>query len=176
MTRQQLKITGLPELGAVPDGYELVTWTGRTPDEFIEAYVEGLNAMADAPFGDTAIDSAGYTTDRVRREEDNVLAAGGDRWVVLALHHSEIAGLTVVERHPGHPTKAEQLQTVVVPAHRGHGLGRLMKARMLHELTGVEVIFTQTSSHNEHMLRVNHSLGYTDLHVYLAVQAKVADL
>ncbi|MFS8096402.1 GNAT family N-acetyltransferase [Lentzea alba] len=173
MTRQRLDVTGLPEIGALPPGYELVTWTGRTPDEFVETYVEGLNAMADAPFGDTAIDSAGFTADRVRREEAGTLTAGGDRWVVLTLHDREIAGLTVVERQAGQRTRAEQLHTVVLPAHRGHGLGLLMKARMLHELTGVEVIFTRTSSDNRHMLRVNHSLGYTDLYTYLAVQAQL---
>jgi GNAT superfamily N-acetyltransferase len=176
MTAQRLDITELPEIGAVPAGYELVNWTGRTPGEFIEAYVEGRNAMADAPFGDTAINSAGFTADRVRREEAVVLTSGRDRHVVLALRDGEIAGLTIVERDLDHGTSAQQLDTVVVPAHRGHGLGRLMKARMLHELTGVEVIFTRTNSKNEHMLRVNHSLGYTDLHTYLAVQAKVADL
>lgn len=64
----------------------------------------------------------------------------------------------------------------MLPAHRGKGLGRLIKARMLHELTGVERIFTRTSSENEHMLRVNHSLGYQDLYIYKAVQAKTADL
>jgi len=176
MTAQRLDVTDLPEVGTVPAGYELVTWTGRAPDEFVEAYVEGLNAMADAPFGDTAINSAGFTVDRVRREEANVLTAGGDRWVVLALRDDEIAGLTAMERQPDHPTRGGQLQTVVVPAHRGQGLGRLMKARMMHELTGIEVIFTRTSSENEHMLRVNHSLGYTDLYTFMAVQAEVADL
>jgi GNAT superfamily N-acetyltransferase len=175
MTRQRLDLTELPSLGEVPEGYELVTWTGRTPDEFAQACVDGLNAMSDAPFGDTALDSAGFTVDRLRREESNVLTAGGDRWVVLALRGGEIAGLTVVERGPGAAT-AEQLHTVVVPAHRGHGLGMVLKTRMLHELTGVEVVFTRTSSGNEHMLRVNHALGYKDLYTYLAVQAKIADL
>ncbi|HEX8864118.1 MAG TPA: GNAT family N-acetyltransferase [Lentzea sp.] len=175
MTRQRLDVTGPPEMGEVPAGYELVTWTGRTPDEFAKACVDGFNAMSDAPFGDTALDSAGYTVDRLRREESNVLTAGGDRWVVLALRDGEIAGLTVVERAPGETATAEQLHTVVVPAHRGRGLGRLLKTRMLHELSGIEVIFTRTSSENEHMLRVNHALGYQDLYTYLAVQAKIAD-
>ncbi|WP_346129414.1 hypothetical protein [Lentzea roselyniae] len=47
---------------------------------------------------------------------------------------------------------------------------------VLHELDGVETIYTRTSSQNEHMLRVNHSLGYTDLYTYMAVQKKIADL
>lgn len=47
---------------------------------------------------------------------------------------------------------------------------------LLQELDGVETIYTRTSSQNEHMLRVNHSLGYADLYTYMAVQAKTADL
>lgn len=176
MTRQRLDVTELPEIGEVPAGYELVTWTGRTPDEFVERYAAGLNAIADASFGDTALNSGGYTVDRVRREESTVLAAGGDRWVMLVLHHGEIAGVTVVQRYTVQPNTAEQLHTVVVPAHRGKGLGRLVKARMMHELTGIEVIYTRTSSENRHMRRLNHSLGYQDQYVYLAVQAKIADL
>ncbi len=176
MTMQQLDVNVLPEVGEVPAGDDLVAWTGRTPDEFVGRLTAGLNAMADAPFGDTSLDSGGYTVERVRREEAAVLTAGGDRWVVLVLQDGEIAGLTVMERHAGQPTMGEQLHTVVLPAHRGKGLGRLVKARMMHELTGIEVIRTRTSSENEHMLRVNHALGYTDLYTYLAVQARVADL
>lgn len=81
-----------------------------------------------------------------------------------------------MQRNSAVPEVAEQLHTVVLPAHRGKGLGRLIKARMLHDLSGVETIYTRTSSENEHMLRVNHSLGYTDQYVYQAVQARTADL
>lgn len=167
MTRQRLDLTEPPEVGDLPPGYELVTWNGAPPAEFIEAYVEALNAIADAPFGETTLDHAHNTVESVRQEE---------RQVVLLLHRREAAGVTVVERNSVVPTVAEQLHTVVLPAHRGKGLGRLIKARMLHDLIGVETIFTRTSSENEHMLRVNHSLGYTDQYRYMAVQARTADL
>lgn len=173
MTRQRLRLTELPEVGELPDGYELVTWKGAAPEEFVEAYVEGLNSIADAPFGETALDHAYNTIESIREEEAEALS---DRWVVLLLHEGEVAGVTVVERNSVKPGIAEQLHTVVLPAHRGKGLGRLIKSRMLHELDGVETIHTRTSSQNEHMLRVNHSLGYTDLYTYMAVQAKIADL
>ena len=169
MTSQRLALAELPEVAELPSGYELVTWRGAVPEEFIEAYVKGLNAVADAPFGETALDHAHNTVESVRQDT-------ADRWVVLLLHEGEVAGVTVVELEPVVPTVAEQLHTVVLPAHRGKGLGRLIKARMLHNLTGVEEIHTRTSSENEHMLRVNHSLGYTDIDTYVAVQAKVADL
>jgi len=173
MTRQLLKITELPRTGEVPDGYDLVTWKGAAPEEFVAAYVDGLNGIADAPFGETTLDDAHRTVESVRKDEAGAVA---DRWVVLLLHEGEAAAVTVVERNPVVPTVAEQLHTVVLPAHRGKGLGRLIKTRMLHDLTGVEQIFTRTSSENAHMLRVNHSLGYEDIYTYMAVQAKTADL
>lgn len=171
MTRQRLDVGEPPEAGELPPGYELVNWFGAAPEEFVEAYVQGLNAIADAPFGETSLDHAHNTVESIRQGE-----AVSDRWVVLLLHKGEVAGVTVVERNSAVPTVAEQLHTVVLPAHRGKGLGRLIKARMLHDLTGVERVFTRTSSDNEHMLRVNRSLGYIDLYTYMAVQAKTADL
>lgn len=173
MTRQRLRLTGLPEVPELPTGYELVTWKGAAPEEFVEAYVEGLNAIADAPFGETALDHAHNTVESIREEEAEALS---DRWVVLLLHGGEAAGVTVVERKSARPEYAEQLHTVVLPAHRGKGLGLLIKSRMLRELDGVETIYTRTSSENAHMLRVNHALGYEDEHTYMAVQAKTADL
>ena len=172
-TRQQLTLADPPEIGDVPAGYELVTWKGAAPEEFVEAYVEALNGIRDAPQGDTTIDLTQNTVESIRREEATAVAV---HWVVLLLHEGEAAGVTVVELNSVVPTLAEQLQTVVLPAHRGKGLGRLIKVRMLHNLTGVEQIRTRTSSENEHMLRVNHSLGYEDAFIYMAVQAKTADL
>ncbi|MGW6932805.1 hypothetical protein ACWGE0_22305 [Lentzea sp. NPDC054927] len=129
MTRQRLALTEPPEVGELPPGYELVTWKGAAPEEFVGAYVDGLNAIADAPFGETTLDHAHNTVESIRREEAEAVA---DRWVI--------------------------------------------KARMLHNLAGVETIYTRTSSENSHMLRVNHSLSYEDTYVYMAVQAKTADL
>jgi mycothiol synthase len=173
MTRQRLRLTAPPEVPAVPAGYELVTWKGAAPEKFVEVYVDGLNAIADAPFGETALDHSYNTVESVREEEAEALS---DRWVVLLLHEGSAAGVTVVERKSAKPEIAEQLHTVVLPAHRGKGLGRLIKSRMLHELDGVETVYTRTSSENAHMLRVNHALGYEDQYEYMAVQAKTADL
>ncbi|MFD4642238.1 GNAT family N-acetyltransferase [Lentzea sp. NPDC058436] len=173
MTRQRLRLTGPPDVAELPAGYELVTWKGAAPEEFVEAYVEGLNAIAGAPFGETALDHAHNTVESIREDEAEALS---DRWVVLLLHEGSAAGVTVVERKSARPEYAEQLHTVVLPAHRGKGLGLLIKSRMLHELDGVETVFTRTSSENVHMLRVNHALGYEDQYTYMAVQAKTADL
>ncbi|GGM83363.1 hypothetical protein GCM10011609_19130 [Lentzea pudingi] len=173
MTRQRLTIGDPPEIGDLPAGYELVTWKGAAPEEFVEAYVEALNGIRDAPQGETSLDLTRNTVESIRREEAATVPV---RWIVLLLHEGEAAGVTVVEVNPAVSTVAEQLHTVVLPAHRGRGFGRLIKAHMLHNLEGVETINTRTSSDNEHMLRVNHSLGYEDRFVYMGVQAKTADL
>lgn len=174
MTRQRLALAGPPaEAAEPPAGYELVTWKGAAPEEFVEAYVEALNGIRDAPQGDTMLDLARNTVESVRRDEALAVA---DLWIVLLLHEGEAAGVTVVEVNPAVPSVAEQLSTVVLPRHRGQGFGRLLKVHMLHNLVGVEQIFTRVSSENRHMLRVNHLLGYEDTAVFMGVQAKTADL
>lgn len=64
---------------------------------------------------------------------------------------------------PGGP-RALQYDTVVVPAHRGHGLGRAVKRRML-ELAGqrypaLRQIATTVADENAPMRAVNEALGY----------------
>jgi mycothiol synthase len=173
MTRQRLDLIDLPEAGELPAGYELVSWKNVAPEEFVEAYVLALNGISDAPQGETMLDLAGNTIESVRKDEAVTVA---DRWIVLLLHEGAAAGVTVVELDLTVPAVAEQLSTVVLPGHRGRGLGRLIKAHMLHNLHGVKTIYTRVSSENEHMLRVNHSLGYEDTFIYMGVQAKTADL
>ncbi|SDF93502.1 Acetyltransferase (GNAT) family protein [Lentzea fradiae] len=176
MTSQRLEGFSLPHVGAPPAGYRLVTWKGSAPDEFVGACADALNSITDAPFGETTLDAARNTVEGVRAAEAASSAAGKERWVVLLLHDDAPAGVTVVERQGVDPTVAVQLHTAVLPAHRGKGLGRLIKARMLHNLTGVTKVLTRTSTANEPMLRLNRSLGFEDDYVYFAVQAKTADL
>lgn len=176
MTSQRLEHFSPPHVGAPPAGYRLVTWKGAAPDEHVEAYAEALNAIVDAPFGETTLDAAKNTVEGIRVDEAASSAAGNERRVVLLLHDREPAGVTVVERQGVDTTVAIQLHTAVLPAHRGKGLGRLIKARMLHDLTGVEKVLTRTGTANEPMLRLNRSLGFVDDYVYFAVQANTADL
>lgn len=176
-TVQRLHFTERPAVDEVPAGYRLVSWAGAVPDEFLRQYVDGLNAMVDAPADDVAIDTLNRTAENVRQEEAGHLGSGGDRWVVLALHGDEIAGLTELRRYRGEPDIAFQWDTVVTRAHRGRGLGRLVKTHMMHQLPPEIVrIETQTNSTNEHMRRVNHAMGYVDIHTYSSVNAQIADL
>lgn len=177
LTLQSLVLAGsLPEVGEVPSGYRLTHWTGRAPEDLLDAYVDALNTTSDQPMGDSSIELTTYTRDQVRQEEDDLSAAGVDVWVVLALHGDEGAGVTVVHRTLSRPSVGHQRHTGVLSQHRGNGLGRLLKAHMLRRLTAIEVVETETDSTNEHMLRINHSLGFTDRLTTVNLSARVADL
>jgi GNAT superfamily N-acetyltransferase len=177
LTLQDLVLTDpLPEVGEVPSGYRLAQWTGRAPDDLLDAYVDALSAMNDQPLGDRSVNPFTYSRERVRQEEDELLAGGVDVWVVLALHRDEAAGVTVMHRSLARPSVGHQRHTGVLSAHRGKGLGRLIKAQLLRGLTGIEIVETETDSTNEHMRWINHSLGYTDRLVTVDLSARVADL
>ncbi|WP_434438874.1 GNAT family N-acetyltransferase [Lentzea sp. E54] len=177
LTLQDLVLGGpLPEVGEVPSGYRLEHWSGRAPEDLLDAYVDALNTTSDQPMGDSSIELVTYTRERVRKEEDDLSAAGVDVWVVLALHGDEAAGVTVIHRTLSRPSVGHQRYTGVLSAHRGKGLGRLVKAHLLHQLTGIRTVETETNSVNEHMRRINHSLGFTDRLTTVDLSAPVADL
>ncbi len=58
--------------------------------------------------------------------------------------------------------------TAVLPEHRGHGLGRWMKAESIRRARahhpGLAGLVTDTASSNAPMLAVNDALGYVPTH------------
>jgi GNAT superfamily N-acetyltransferase len=100
----------------------------------------------------------------------------------VGIHEStgKIAGLTEVVVAAQHPSRADQYDTVVVPAHRGYGLGRALKARMLFELRSAEPRLTEVQTwnafENEPMLKVNAELGFQPDRQWSEYEADVADL
>jgi GNAT superfamily N-acetyltransferase len=80
---------------------------------------------------------------------------------------AEVAGWTrlVLPADAGEP--ARQLDTAVLPDHRGHGLGLWLKATMLRRVReadpAVAEITTGTADDNRHMHALNAALGYRPL-------------
>ncbi|MEU7511939.1 GNAT family N-acetyltransferase [Streptomyces sp. NPDC042898] len=152
------------EAGAEHPGYELTGWTGTVPDELAEAFAAAKNAMNDMPTGDMDYGSQSWTADRVRAMAE-VLADRGDLLLTIAaLAEGEIAGYTEIVIRAGETRRALQYDTVVVPAHRGHGLGLWVKAAMVRRLRaeqpGIVEIETDNAQDNTHMLAVNRRLGF----------------
>lgn len=166
----------------VPSGYRLAQWTSHTPDDLIESYSRARNAIHDAPIGEQTAMSPQWTPERTREAEQDYLDRGAEQRVVVAVHEASgaVAGMTELELHSGRPRRAFQQETSVVPAHRGRGLGRSMKAHMIRWVRSdrpeLREIATGTGAENVHMARVNHSIGYVTIGDMIAVSAPTAEV
>ena len=146
--------------------YDLVRRRGRTPDDELAALAAVTEAINDAPIDDLDIDDEVFSADRVRDYETAQLGQGQRLHRVVARHREtgDLAGHTVVAVSGERPENAEQHDTAVVQAHRGHRLGLLLKADMLDWLAEtqpqVTSIETWNAESNDHMIGVNEVLGY----------------
>ena len=146
--------------------YELVRRQGRTPDGELAALAAVTAAINDAPMDDLDVEDEVFSADRVRDYETAQLGQGQRLHRVVARHREtgELAGHTVVAVSDERPENAEQHDTAVVQAHRGHRLGLLLKADMLDWLAEtqpqVTSIETWNAESNDQMIGVNEVLGY----------------
>lgn len=146
--------------------YELVSVAGRTPEPMLDAVAELSAAINDAPTDDLEYQDEVYPPERIRDYETAQIEAGFRLRRLLARHRGtgELVGHTVVVVDTERPTQAEQHDTSVVAAHRGHRLGLLLKAEMLFRLARdewqLESVDTWNAESNSHMIGVNERLGY----------------
>ena len=123
-------------------------------------------AINDAPTDGLEIEDEVFSAERVRNYETAQLGQGQRLHRVVARHREtgELAGHTVVAVSGERPENAEQHDTAVVQAHRGHRLGLLLKADMLDWLAvtqpQVTSIETWNAESNDQMIGVNEVLGY----------------
>ncbi|WP_327304935.1 GNAT family N-acetyltransferase [Streptomyces sp. NBC_01298] len=148
-----------------PPGYELHCWPGPVPDAWARAAAVAHGAMEDAPSGELDQRIQTWTPERLHAAQRKILDRGGALTTVAAVTpDGEVAAYTeLVLPDPAGP-RALQYDTVVVPAHRGHGLGRTVKLRMLAEAAtrhpDLRTIATSVADDNTPMLAVNAALGY----------------
>ena len=146
--------------------YEVLRVEGYAPADLLPGLVELTAAINDAPFDDLEWEHEVYSVERVHAYERAQIESGYRfrRLVARHLPTGELAGHTVVVVDSERPSLAEQHDTSVVAAHRGHRLGLLLKAEMLLWLAAdepqVEHVFTNNAESNRHMIAVNERLGY----------------
>jgi GNAT superfamily N-acetyltransferase len=147
-------------------GYSLVSWDGRTPDEYLARCAEVENAMGDAPH-DAGEETEVWDADRYREQIDDLREKRGRHvYTLAALHEAsgEMAAVTAVEADPDNPEWGHQQITAVIRKHRGHRLGLLVKTAMLDWLATAEPqlerIVTGNAAVNQHMIAINEQLGY----------------
>lgn len=149
---------------SVADGYRLVTFEGFVPEAYREG-VRGLEASFDteAPSGvewEPAVITAAIEDARWARE----VAMGRTRVTTIALSDAdEVVAYTWF----GVPREFDwcfQDATLVVPAHRGHGLGMAIKWANLAALQRLfpakRSVRTWNAGDNAWMVAINDAMGY----------------
>ncbi|MFE9255204.1 GNAT family N-acetyltransferase [Streptomyces sp. NPDC006879] len=159
------EVPGATGPSRLPDPYRLVSWPGIVPDEYATAAAVAHAAMDDAPTGDLDERPPTWDAERLRSAERLILARGGRMLTVAALDPAgEVAAYTELVLPDPQGPRALQYDTVVVPAHRGRGLGRAVKERARAELAAhhptVQEIATTVADENQPMRAVNEALGY----------------
>ncbi|MDH6135511.1 mycothiol synthase [Kitasatospora sp. MAA4] len=149
-----------------PAGYRLECWTGATPERLIDSYAAARQAIQDAPLGGTSYRATVWTPAQVRATDRELADAGAEQRVAIAVDEAtdRVVGVHVIHNYPHRRESGFIYDTSVLAAHRGHGLGRAMKAAMMRwladERPDLERILTTTATTNTHMIGINHALGY----------------
>jgi len=185
-TRSVLSLSGVDWLalgemaGGIAPGYQIECHPGGPPEELLEAYAQAKLEAQD----DDDLDLAPRSSDpqRLRDSLQTLHKRGLKPYIVLAIHEASgvVAGLTEVVVPVQHPERADQYDTIVVRAHRGYGVDRAIKARMLFELRAAEPGLREVQTWNAHdnvsMLKVNAELGYLSDRDWYDYGADVAQL
>jgi len=157
-----LRSAGLPE-PRVPDGFRLVTWFARVPDEHVDAYAQARVAMDDAPHPD-GMDYPVWDVAAIRASEESLVRREREmRLTVAVADDGEIGAFTELRVSRG-STLGFTDDTGTVAAHRGKGLARAVKTESLRRLRDdhpeIAVVTTSNAEENTAMRRLNESLGF----------------
>ena len=163
-------------IAAAPCDMELAHWVRRCPGEWIDTLVSTVNAMNDAPTDDLDIADTIVDAEMMRAEIEARAARGLEYQGVLAVTaEGDAAGATEVFVNRHRPAASWQWNTVVMPAHRGRGIGRWMKAAMWQRLRATEpevtALQTGNAASNAHMLAINTEMGFRPTHLMGCWQA-----
>lgn len=149
--------------------YELIGWDGPVPEEHLDRWVDLVLVMNTAPRDDLQMNDFTLTPSEVREHEQVSAAAGIEEWTLVARHRAtgEWAGFHDVSWNPTEPMFAYVGATGVKPEHRGHALGKWLKAamtlRLLDERPEVTNVRTGNADSNDAMLGINRLMGYRPL-------------
>lgn len=147
------------------DGYEIVTWGSRCPDEYVDAFCRMRNQMAaDVPTGETDYAPPVLDVARLRIGEERT-ERGYHRIVAAArgLDDGTMAGYSMVYLARD-DDEVLQDDTLVMPEHRGRRLGTLLKLATLEivqrDHPDRRALHTWTDPENKAMYRTNEAFGY----------------
>jgi len=163
-----------------PD-YELIAWDGPAPDEYVEDFVDLALVMNDAPRDDLSINDETLTPALYRERQERSAALGHKSWTIVARRVSdgEMAGFHEMLWLPHAPKVMHVEATGVRRDHRGHALGKWLKAamtlRILDERPGVTDIRTENADSNDAMLGINKEMGYRPMAAAMGWEVQIDD-
>lgn len=149
-----------------PKGYRLEWIDEDVPDQLMQNVIVAYDTMNTAPRDNLKVEDWKTTDKLVRSFEASRKAAGRQHRLLLAIHEEsgETAGFTEVEYDERVPHVIHQDGTAVIPAHRGHGIGKWIKALMIERVTPewpqAKYIRTGNAYSNAPMLSINDRLGF----------------
>ncbi|MFF7360500.1 GNAT family N-acetyltransferase [Streptomyces sp. NPDC008125] len=161
--------------------YRLTSWSGTVPDELAETFAGSRRAMDDMPMDEMDHGTETWDVDRVRAVARAVEQRGELLHTVAAVSEADgtIVGFTELVVPGGGTGEGLHYGTGVLPAHRGRGLARWMKAESIRTaltahpaLTG---LVTDTADGNAPMRAVNDALGYVPTHRSVLLQRELGD-
>ena len=148
------------------EGYEIFGWDGDVPDEHMDNFLDAVLVMNTAPRDDLEMNDFTITADQIREQEKVAHAVGYVSWQLIARRVSDgaWAGIHDVAWIPSEPDYVYVGATGVRPEHRGHALGKWLKAvmtlRVMDERPNVTEIRTGNADSNDAMLGINKEMGY----------------
>ena len=163
----QLDHAMVGEWAAIPTkGYRLEWIDSDVPDALMENVIVAYDTMNTAPRGDSALQDWNTNPEELREFDRSRRAMGRERRLVLAFHEAtgDTAGYTELVYDPKVPHLIWQQGTAVIPSHRGHGLGKWVKAAMLErairDWPNATLVRTGNADVNAPMLAINTRLGF----------------
>jgi GNAT superfamily N-acetyltransferase len=154
---------------AGPD-FALHTWIDRTPKKWRRQMAELHQVMSIEEPSAGLDEPVDVWTVRRLDDTEKRLAAGPRRFLVTSVEHlpsGSLAGFTTLSVPSELDRPVTQQDTLVLPGHRGHRLGMLLKAANLVALTqrmpGRPSVITFNAEENRHMLDVNEKLGFVPI-------------
>jgi len=162
--------------------YSLIQWEGPAPAEILDDLVVLHSRMTiDAPLEDLDWEPENWTPERYRERERRVVANGQVCLCTVARHDpsGQIVALTDIGLTTGLPEIAYQWATIVLPSHRGHRLGMLVKLANLAYLRSsrprVQMLNTWNAAINDHMVDINEAIGFRAVERWREWQLELSD-
>lgn len=146
-------------------GYSVTLIEGAYPEELLEGMAHLYHVLERDMPSPEGFEAREYTPELVT-EFMEMFLQGADLLTSVAVHNEsgEVAGMSQIGRRKTDPVTWFVSTTMVDPAHRGHALGKWVKAQVtlaaLNRWPGGEYIETGNAFTNEAMLGINHAMGF----------------